>query len=112
MDKRQLAKNTADSKILEQLSHTRDWVVRYHVARNSNTSAETLEFLSRDKDCGVRYYVTQNSNTAFETLKQMAIDDEYDYVRTLILQNPNCPNELYMYIEGRFLLQTLSQSST
>ena len=138
MNNCQLAKTTTDSKILEQLAHDEAPYVRYCVAQNLNTSSETLNFLSRDKSLDVRCWVARNPNTSvetlnflsrdeyyyvrcwvalnyntlFETLKQMAIHDEDGWVSEYILQNPSCNDELYMYIEGRKLLKTLSEPSS
>ncbi len=53
-------------RYLEYLSGDEDWIVRYNVARHTNTPAHVLEKLSEDEDFMVR-------NNAKENLKKKKI---------------------------------------
>ena len=68
------------AETLSILAKDIDWVVRHHVAYNGNTPVEALIILAKDKDWGTRYYVASHTNTSVEILKKL-INDEHKYVK-------------------------------
>ena len=104
--------NVKSPEFLDYLSKDKDWLVRWEVANNFNTSPETLDFMSRDNDRHIRSVVAQHPNTSSETLKQMSIDEENDYIKYHIKNNPNCSKETYKYLSALEILKTLPKVST
>ena len=76
-----LAETTSNPVVLDKLSKCKDWLVRYYVAQNSDTSIKTLDYLSQDKDL---------------------------WVRCGVAGNPNCSERAYKYIMGLRLLEELN----
>jgi len=94
---KELAKTTTDSKVLDELSKDKDWIVRLGVALNLNTSPETLDYLSKDEDYYVRCWVARNPNTTPENLDELSKDEDVD-VRCRVARNPNTSPETLDYL--------------
>ncbi len=63
MNNLQLAYTTTDPAILDELSRNEDYVIRWWVASNYNTSQKTLKqmYIVEEEDC-VKYYIEINPN--------------------------------------------------
>ena len=77
-----IAAISKDINILDILSKDTDTLVRWYVACNTNTSAETLSLLAKDIDANVRYHVAGNPNVTIEILKEL-INDENKFIKNL-----------------------------
>jgi len=94
---KELAKNTTDPEILNELSKDGDCEVRCNVAENPNTSPKTLDYLSKDKDWSVRCNVAENPNTSPKTLDYLSKDKCYG-VLWEVADNPNASPETLVYL--------------
>ena len=74
---------------MSNLSATNYWM-RYLVAQNPNVSLNTLKSLANDSQACVRVAVAEHPNTPAGTLLQL-IDDPASSVRDAVLKNPNTP---------------------
>ena len=76
-------------KILEALSHSKNYCVRFWLARNPNCSVEAMKILSQDKDSRVRVraWLAANPNCSLEAMKILSQDKDY-CVHSCVAQNP------------------------
>lgn len=84
----ELAKNSKDPKELARLANDENDDVRYWVANNPNTSADTLAHLATDEDFRVRHTIAVDPNTPPEILAQLANDAD-KFVRVKVASNRN-----------------------
>ena len=83
-EKLELARTSTDINILNILAKDRDFYVRYGIARNSNTSAESLAMLAKDKYIEIRFCVVYNKNTSIKVLKELINDIDEDIKKAAI----------------------------
>lgn len=81
-------------EILNILSESDDWEIRYRVAIHNKASINILEKLSLDKEERVRSNVAKNSMTPISILKNLA-KDKNRKVRCSILNNPSLTKDLF-----------------
>lgn len=76
----------ADAKILNELKHNKDYLIRSEVALNKNASIKTLKFLSKDSQASVRKNVAKNKNTP-EYILHILKNDKSKLTRNNALNN-------------------------
>ena len=86
-ERKELARESRDSRVLDWLSRDEDLWVYIKVAKNPNTSVESLDRLSRDEYGIVRIGVARNPNTSVRILDRLS-RDKYENVRETVARNP------------------------
>lgn len=69
-----LARNTNDREVLNRLADDADLEVKYYVAINPYTSADTLDKLAKEKDIRIKEAVSGNKNVSEKTLKKLSYE--------------------------------------
>lgn len=88
VDPRVVAHRATSLTKLEELSKSRDPLVREEVAMNSHTSATVLRDLSKDSEEVVRQSVANNPKTPIDVLDKLGKDDVIE-IRWSVAENPS-----------------------
>lgn len=96
-DKLDIAKDSDDPKVLEELASDKDKYVRGFVASNPNTPAAVLMKLAGDKD--VLWELARNANTPVELLEKLAYSNSVD-VRLGVASNRSTPEDILTMLSG------------
>ncbi len=95
----QLANESEDPLVLDELSNSNIDQVREDTAYNPNTSEETLDKLSTDESAEVRENVANHHNTSEETLDKLSSDENVD-VREAVSNNSSTSEETLEKMEA------------
>jgi hypothetical protein len=85
-----LYRKTVEVKVPLQSTLSKDVDVRWEVAANPSTTADTLTTLSKDGDVNVRLGVAKNPSTPADALTTLSKDGNVD-VRCGVAANPSTP---------------------